>query len=71
DCLTDSKIIGEDVGVIAGFDPVAMDQAAYDLLKEKHGADIFQEAGNPDGTTIMKYAEQLGVGSRDYEIEEV
>ena len=71
DCLTDSRIIGDDVGIIAGFDPVAMDQAAYDLLKEKHGGDIFQEAGNPDGRTIMKHAEEIGVGSRDYEVENI
>ncbi|MFW5991540.1 MAG: DUF362 domain-containing protein [Candidatus Nanoarchaeia archaeon] len=72
DCLSDSEIIGKDIGIIAGFDPVALDQAAYDLLKQhNNGKDIFQEAGNPDGTTIINYAEELGMGSREYEIEEI
>ena len=72
DCISDSEIIGKDAGMIAGTDPVAMDWAAYELLKEKNnGVDVFRKAGNPDGTLIMKYAEELGVGSSDYEIERV
>lgn len=72
DCLTDSEIIGKDVGIVAGFDPVALDKAAYDLLKENNsGRDIFQEAGNPDGTRIINYAEELGLGSTEYELEKL
>ncbi len=69
DCLSDSEIIGNDVGIIAGKDPVAMDWAAYELTKEKHnGEDVFQNSGNPDGTRIMEYSEELGMGIKDYEI---
>ncbi|MFW6014683.1 MAG: DUF362 domain-containing protein [Candidatus Nanoarchaeia archaeon] len=72
DCISDSEIIGKDAGVIAGTDPVAMDWAAYDLLKEKNdGVDVFRQAGNPDGTLIMKYAEELNMGTSGYEIERV
>ena len=40
DCLADSEIIGKDVGIIAGTDPLAVDKASYDLVYEKHGKDI-------------------------------
>lgn len=71
DCIPDSEVIGEDIGIVAGLDPVAVDQAAYDLLKKHNGKDVFQDAGNPDGTRIIDYAEELGVGSKEYELEEI
>ena len=72
DCLSDSEIIGKDIGIIAGTDPVAMDKAAYDLLLEHHdGKDVFQDAGNPDGTRIIDYSGELGFGSKEYEIKEI
>lgn len=72
DCLSDSEIIGNDIGILAGLDPVAMDQAAYDLVRENHdNKDIFREAGNPDGTAIIRHAEELGLGVKEYDLEEV
>ncbi|MGM5482850.1 MAG: DUF362 domain-containing protein [Nanobdellota archaeon] len=72
DCLSDSELISEDVGVLAGFDPVAIDKAAYDLLKEKNqDKDVFKESGNPDGLRIIDYAQELGVGTKDYTLERI
>ena len=71
DCLSDSDIIADDIGVLASTDPVALDQACYDLLKEKNGKDVFQEANGVDGTHIMKHAEKLGLGTREYRLVEV
>ncbi len=69
DCLSDSEIIAEDVGVIASTDPVAIDQAAYDLLFEANGKDIFKEVTGVDGTSIITHAEKMGMGSRTYDLE--
>ncbi len=69
DCMKDTKIIGHDVGVVASVDPVAVDSAAYDLVIAKHGKkDIFMDAGNPDGTHILDYSEEIGLGKRAYEL---
>ncbi len=65
DCLADSKIIGQDVGIVASTDPVACDQAAYDLVLEKDG-NIFERATGVDGQTIMDYGEQIGLGRKSY-----
>lgn len=69
DCAPDSDIIGNDVGIVAGTDPVACDQACYDLVKERHeGKDIFMDAGNPDGKHILDYSEKVGLGKKKYEL---
>ncbi|MFW5746828.1 MAG: DUF362 domain-containing protein [Nanoarchaeota archaeon] len=71
DCGPDSEIIGNDIGVIASCDPVAADQAAYDLIKRHHRSDIFKDATNVEGTHILDYAEQIGAGTRDYTLHEL
>jgi uncharacterized protein len=69
DCLSDSEIIGQDVGVIASTDPLAIDKAAYDLVVESHKSkDIFVDSGNPDGTHILDYASKLGLGNLEYDL---
>ena len=72
DCMSDSKIIGKDVGIAASTDPVACEQAAYDLTLKKHnGRDIFREATGVDGRLILEYSEALGLGSREYELIQI
>ena len=68
DCLKDSEIIGNDIGIVASLDPVACDKASYDLVKEKHGKDIFIEHNNVDGTHILDYAEEISLGVKEYEL---
>jgi uncharacterized protein len=65
DCLAVSRIIGQDVGIVASTDPVACDQAAYDLVLEKDG-NIFEKVTGVDGQTIMDYADEIGLGSKAY-----
>ncbi len=61
--------ISRDIGFLASTDPVALDQASYDLVSEKnHKKDIFKQASGVDGTHILKYAEKLHLGSTKYEI---
>lgn len=83
DCASwsDAPIV-PDIGFLASTDPVALDQASYDLVNkqigfaESHlscnheaGADKFQGL-RPyiDGTIQMRHGEEIGMGSRDYEL---
>jgi len=69
DCMTDTRIIGHDIGIASSIDPVACDKAAYDLTIEKHGGkDIFREATKSDGTTLFPYSELIGLGKQDYNL---
>jgi uncharacterized Fe-S center protein len=81
---TDAAIC-PDVGVLVSSDPVAIDQAALDLVNQAPplypsalpkglapGDDKFQ-ALHPDvdGTHALAYAEELGIGRREYRLVKV
>jgi uncharacterized Fe-S center protein len=70
DCLADSKIIGEDVGVAFSDDPVALDAASLDLVVKKNGEDIFKKHHGFDGMPMLKRAEEMGVGSVEYTLDQ-
>jgi uncharacterized protein len=61
--------IAPDVGVLASSDPVSIDKASFDLVNQACGEDIFQ-ASHPrqDGMKQLEYAQELGLGSLDYEL---
>lgn len=86
DCYGTAKVaITPDVGVAASLDPVAIDQASYDLVNEappakggglsdvyRRGADKFRDLHpDVDPTVQLRHAEELGMGTRDYELIEV
>jgi uncharacterized Fe-S center protein len=72
DCMPDSRLIGKDVGIVSSSDPVACDQAAYDLALKKHeGRDIFKAAHGVDGRHQLEYAERIGLGTRAYTLIEM
>ncbi|TKJ45967.1 4Fe-4S ferredoxin [Candidatus Aerophobetes bacterium Ae_b3a] len=54
------KPIVEDIGILASTDPVAIDQACYDMVKTS-GKKL-------RGRYMLKYAEEIGMGSRNYQI---
>lgn len=61
----------KDIGILASLDPVAIDQAAIDLvlLSKDRGVSHFMERVNSrNGTHTIEYAEEIGVGSTNYEI---
>ncbi|MFO7958778.1 MAG: DUF362 domain-containing protein [Candidatus Brocadiia bacterium] len=64
-----SEIICDDVGILASTDPVAVDQAAVDLVNEAHGGDLFGDVW-PDlhPEVQLTHGEEIGLGSRDYEL---
>lgn len=81
DCwgFSDAPII-PDVGVLASSDIVAIEQAAYDLVVQAAGLagsrgegsapghDTFTAITGVDGTRAIAYAEEMGLGSRAYEL---
>jgi uncharacterized protein len=83
DCYpaNDAPIV-RDIGVVAGTDPVALDQASFDLVNQepalagccltthtKAGEDKFKGVyPEVDSQHLLAYAEELGLGSRTYEL---
>ncbi|MGD0818238.1 MAG: DUF362 domain-containing protein [Methanomassiliicoccales archaeon] len=83
DCTpwSDAPIV-PDIGFVASTDPVAIDQASFDLVNRQigltdsllttnfeAGADKFQGLKhNINGELQLSYGEQIGLGSRKYEL---
>jgi uncharacterized Fe-S center protein len=71
DCMaTDDPAIVPDVGMLLSNDPVAVDQASYDLVCRKAGGyDPFRKAHpRRDPLRQLDYAERMGLGTRRYEL---
>lgn len=61
--------IAPDLGILASFDPVSIDQASLDLINQSCGKDIFKQTHpQQDGCEQLRYAEEIGLGTRDYEL---
>ena len=65
----DNPRIAPDVGILVSTDPVSIDQASFDLVNQACGKDIFK-AVHPeqDGKKQLRYAQDIGLGSLDYEL---
>ena len=85
DCYdyNDAPIV-PDIGILASRDIVAIDQAAADLVNAAPGLgssvltenlapgeDKFRQVVNTDWTAQLKYAEELGLGERAYDLVRV
>jgi len=57
------KPLMDDFGVFISTDPVAIDKACYDLVKER--GKKFR------GSKAFSYAERIGLGSTDYALHEI
>ncbi|MGZ8460006.1 MAG: DUF362 domain-containing protein, partial [Candidatus Deferrimicrobiaceae bacterium] len=71
DCYgNNDRPIAPDVGILASADPVALDQACADLVIRSAGRDPFRETHPEiDWTVQLSYAEELGLGTREYLLE--
>lgn len=83
DCVpwSDTPIV-PDIGILASRDPVAIDAASYDLVNlqqgntgsllrqnQRKGADKFRGLReNTDAYQQVRYGEEIGLGSSDYEL---
>jgi hypothetical protein len=64
--------VTKDIGILASYDPVAIDQASIDLVNKSAGKDVFRQI-YPDVNWEVQliYAESLGIGKREYELIEI
>ena len=62
----------DDIGMLASKDIVAIDQASFDLVAEKHKCDdpFLKESGK-SGLSQLDYAQSLGMGNRKYVLIEI
>ena len=74
-----------DIGILAGRDIVAVEQASLDLIREENlipgslppgvalspGGHLFEKIHGKDPHTVIEFLEQLGWGSRAYTLEMV
>lgn len=71
DCFRSrQKKLCPDVGIVVSRDCVAADTATADLLERTTGKDIILEVGNRDYRGMLAYAEEMGLGSREYDLIE-
>jgi hypothetical protein len=67
DCAgTHMKPITDNIGILAGKDPVALDAACLDLVQKNSGKKLF-EKGRPS----LIHAEKIGLGTMEYELIEI
>lgn len=67
----------KDIGILASLDPVALDKACLDLVynHEPTAGDnnrpLVQRIDSRHGTHIVDYAEQIGLGTKSYELIDI
>jgi len=65
----ESEVICDDLGILASTDPVAVDQAAIDLVNQAHGGDLFEDVWpGRQYEAQLSHGEAIGLGSRTYEL---
>jgi uncharacterized protein len=59
-----------DIGILAAKDPVAIDKASLDLVKQ-HAGDSLEDMSYPsiDPLVQLKHGEKIGLGCMDYDLE--
>jgi uncharacterized Fe-S center protein len=58
-----------DIGILASLDPVALDQACVDLVyAAPDSRDLIQRIESRNGIVTINHAEQIGIGSKAYEL---
>ena len=58
-----------DIGILASTDPVALDQACIDLIYAAEGnASLVNRIESRNGLHTLEHAEEIGLGSRAYEL---
>ncbi|WP_345891660.1 DUF362 domain-containing protein [Ruminococcus sp. OA3] len=58
-----------DIGILASYDPVALDQACVDLVYEaEDGESLIERIESRNGIHTLKHAESIGLGNRRYHL---
>ena len=58
-----------DIGILASYDPVALDQACVDLVyAAEDGQSLISRMESRNGLHTLEHAEKIGLGSRSYQL---
>ncbi len=69
DCMGENGQGLPNVGVVASFDPVAVDAAALEMLNERNGRDVFREFWPELNPRIqLEHGEKIGLGTSKYNL---
>ena len=61
-----------DIGILASYDPVALDQACVDLALAADGSESLKERiEDRQGIHTLEHAEEIKLGSREYELKSI
>ncbi len=61
-----------DIGILASSDPVALDQACVDLIYQAEGNEsLVRRMESKNGIHTLEHAEEIGLGSRTYELVKI
>ncbi len=64
----------KDIGILSSLDPVAIDQACIDLVKNSNDEGkehLLERINSRHGIHTIEAASELGIGNRDYELVEI
>jgi uncharacterized Fe-S center protein len=70
DCMGKFEKVMPDIGVLIGFDPVAVDSAALYLAEELMGRKLSTVTFNVPYKVQLDYAKEIGLGSTDFQLIE-
>lgn len=73
DCMaTKQNPLIPDIGILASKDPVAIDKATLDIIRDRAGKDIAELSYPEINVTVqIEHAEKIGMGSSDYNLIEL
>jgi len=73
DCMANAgEPFVKNIGIVASTDIVAVEQASLDLVNKACGCkDAFEEKAHLSGNKQIEYAEELGMGSSEYELVDI
>ena len=58
-----------DIGILASYDPVALDQACIDLVYDAEGnTSLVNRIESKNGLHTLEHAEEIGLGNRGYQL---
>ena len=61
-----------DIGILASYDPVALDQACLDLIAQAQGnTNFLRRVNQQNGFHTLEHAEAIGLGSRSYNLIDI
>lgn len=75
DCVAEPEAVQmKDIGILASLDPVALDRACVDMVynsEDQGKSHLIERMESRNAVHILDYAEQLGLGTQKYVIEEI